>query len=114
MLKKNSLIVKNIDISYSYKFSNRTLLSNLVKSLDSNQDVLIAKNGKIYDTTIANIAFFDGHNWLTPRVPLLKGTTRSRLLKNNFIKTADIKIDDVKKYKKIALLNSLSGFYEFD
>jgi 4-amino-4-deoxychorismate lyase len=89
------------DIEYKYKFFQREFFK---------ENTIFVKNKYITDHTIANIAFFDGKNWLSPVVPLLKGTTRARLLDGGVLKLSSIKKDDIKKFKKIALLNALKGF----
>ena len=77
---------------------------------ESCDDILIVKNGYITDTSIANIALYDGNSWITPKVPLLKGTTRQRYLDNAKILESDIKVQDLKKFSKIALLNAMIDF----
>ena len=62
------------------------------------------------DTTIANIAFFDGKTWFTPTTPLLQGTTRARLIDEGFLKLRDIKKEDIKEYSRFALMNAMIGF----
>ncbi|RUM56328.1 MAG: 4-amino-4-deoxychorismate lyase, partial [Nautilia sp.] len=72
------------------------------------------KNGLITDTTISNLAFFDGNNWITPKTPLLKGTKREELIQKGFLKEKEIKIEDIKHFKKFAMMNAIIGFYEKD
>jgi len=102
------LLESNID--YSFKYSNRDELNELYAQRGSADDILIVKNGLITDTTIANIAFWDGFKWITPKSPLLKGTTRERLIKNGFIVQKDIYIDEIKKFESFALMNAMIGF----
>jgi len=109
---KSLQMVEADSLNYSYKFENRDELNNLFTQRKSADDVLIVKNSLITDTTIANIAFFDGNDWLTPTYPLLKGTTRARLIDDNFLIQANIKANEVKYFKKFALMNSLIGFLE--
>ena len=106
-IKSLKLIYNNID--YSFKYSNRDNIDELFAQRGGCDDILIVKNGLITDTSIANIAFFDGE-WKTPKVPLLKGTTRARLLNEGKIVEADIEVDELKKYTKIALLNAMIDF----
>ena len=73
-LKSFKLIKSNI--SYSYKFLDREELNYLFSLREEADDIIIIKNGLITDTFFANLAFFDGSDWLTPQIPLLKGTTR--------------------------------------
>jgi len=98
------------DIDYSFKYENREKLNNL--KVDGYDEVIIVKNGFITDTTISNLAFFDGKEWVTPNTPLLKGTKRAELLKKGFLKEKEIKIEDLKNYKKVAMMNAILGFYE--
>ena len=100
------------DIDYSYKFANREELNKLKeKNVD---EVIIVKNGFITDTTISNLAFFDGKKWITPKNPLLKGTKREELLNKNFLIQKDIKVDEIKNFKKFAMINAIIGFLEID
>jgi len=73
-------------------------------------DILIIKKGLVSDTSIANIAFYDGKLWFTPKAALLKGTCRTRLLLEGKIIEKEIRVEDIKKYKKIALMNAMIDF----
>ena len=96
------------NLEYNYKFDNRSELNNLiVKDYD---EIIIEKNALLTDTSIANIAFYDGSNWLTPKTPLLKGTTRARLLDKNFLKLENIKKEHIQNYSHFALMNAMIGF----
>ncbi len=97
------------DIDYKFKYLNREALNQLQSQ--TADDILIIKNGFITDTSIANVAFYDGKKWITPTTPLLKGTTRARLLKQKTIIAAPIRLEEIKKYSKMALMNALLGFY---
>lgn len=66
------------------------------------------------DTSIANIAFFDGVKWITPNTPLLQGTTRTRLLDEGKIYEAEISLELIPQFKKIALMNAMVGFIELE
>jgi len=103
-------IVYNDEIEYSKKYLERDLLNELFVLKDSCDDVLIVKSGLITDTSIANIAFYDGEKWLTPKRPLLKGTTRQRYLESNKIVERDIFVDDIKEFSKVALMNAMIDF----
>ena len=72
------------NINYSYKYDNRQELQHLLDP--SFDEIIIEKNGLLTDTSIANIAFYDGKSWFTPTTPLLAGTTRARLLEKGFLK----------------------------
>ena len=100
------------DIEYNFKYENREKLNNL--KTDGYDEIIIVKNGLITDTTISNLAFFDGKEWFTPDTPLLEGTKRMELLEKGMIKEKKIKIEDLNRYKKIAMLNAILGFYEIN
>ncbi|WP_373073291.1 aminotransferase class IV family protein [Sulfurimonas sp.] len=102
-------LVYDDQIDYSLKSTDRTELNQLFEKRQNADDVLIVKNGLLTDTTIANIALFDGV-WKTPKKPLLKGTTRERLLDSSKIFEADIKSEDLKDFSKVALLNAMIDF----
>jgi len=107
---KFKIVESNID--YKFKSENREELNSLkVKDYD---EVIIVKNGFITDTTISNLAFYDGKEWFTPNTPLLEGTKRAELLQKGFLKEKNIKVDELKNYKKFAMMNAIIGFYEKD
>lgn len=107
----NSLkLVYDDDIEYQLKSVCRDKLNALYDQRGECGDVLIVKNSFITDTTIANIAFYDSNRWLTPASPLLKGTTRERLLRDKKIFEEEIAIKDLKKFTKIALMNAMIDF----
>jgi 4-amino-4-deoxychorismate lyase len=95
-------------LNYQYKFNNRTELNKL---LHPNYDeILIEKNGLLTDTSIANIAFYDGSKWITPKNPLLQGTIREKLLFENFLTRKNIKSTDIVNFSHFALMNAMIGF----
>ena len=103
---KSFKILKS-QLDYKYKYTNRLAFQKLLKEHD---EIIIEKDGFLTDTSIANIAFFDGGSWLTPKIPLLQGTTRARLLHEGFLKLKDIKKEDINKYSHFALMNAMIGF----
>ena len=103
-------LVYDDSIEYSIKSTSRKELDVLFSKRDLCDDVLIVKNSLLTDTTIANIALYNGKEWLTPKTPLLKGTTRQRLLDEHKIIEADITVNDIYNYKKLALLNAMIDF----
>ena len=98
------------DLEYDLKYANRDALNALFEERMGADDILITQEGHVKDTSIANIAFFDGEKWITPEVPLLKGTTRARLLKEKKIFCAPIKVDALSHFKGFALMNAMIGF----
>jgi len=106
----SSLRIVPSDIDYSFKYADRTALEALLASNKDVDEVIIEKNGYLTDTTITNIAFYNGRDWFTPEVPLLKGTMRAKLINQGFLKTKNIKREDLGEYTKVALMNAMIGF----
>ena len=106
-----TLKIVSVNIDYSKKFLDRNALEALFALRGDCDDVLIVKNGKITDTTIANTAFLDKNGrWLTPKQPLLRGTMRQKLLDECFLEEVEINIDDIEGFQEVAILNALRGF----
>jgi len=103
---QNIKVVKS-QLDYKYKYTDRLEFQELVEKYG---EIIIEKNDLLTDTSIANIAFFDGKSWLTPTTPLLEGTTRARLLNEGFLKLKDIKKENIKNYSYFALMNAMIGF----
>jgi len=105
-----SLTIVHSDLLYNHKYANRDALNSLLNLHKETDDILIIKNGYITDTSIANIAFFDGKQWITPKTPLLEGTMRAKLLDECFLIVKDIKKASLKHYSHVALMNAMIGF----
>ena len=102
------------DIDYGFKFANRTALDTDYEERGDCEDIVIVKNGLLTDTTIANIALYDGTNWITPRTPLLHGTTRERLLDEGKLVEGNIALNDLKHFERCAIMNAMLGFVEVE
>ncbi|HEY9189542.1 MAG TPA: aminotransferase class IV family protein [Sulfurovum sp.] len=105
-----SLRIVTAEIDYSFKYADRSALDALLASNKDVDEVIIEKEGYLTDTTIANIAFYDGSQWFTPERPLLKGTMRAKLIDEGFLKTKQIKREDLGKFTQVALMNAMIGF----
>jgi len=104
---KSFKIVKS-NIDYPYKYLDREALNSLkVFGFD---DIIIEKDGFLTDTTIANIAFFNGKEWITPREPLLYGTFREKMIAQKRIILKNIKSEDIRHFLGFALMNAMIGF----
>jgi len=97
-------------IDYRYKYLDRSQIDEIKTLYSDFDDIIFIQNGKVCDTTVANIAILIDDEWLTPKTPLLEGTTRERLIDNGFLKTAEIEVKDLKEAKSFAIMNALSGF----
>ncbi|MBP6385046.1 MAG: aminotransferase class IV [Pseudarcicella sp.] len=106
--EKKIEILKLIDVGnyeYDHKWLNRDFLLKVLERNPEADDIIMIKNGFVTDSTIANLAFWDGQNWYVPNTPLLKGTKREKLLLDKTITETTIKVADIKKFEKVALIN---------
>ena len=103
-----SLKIIKSQIDYSYKYNNREMLTQL--QAEGYDDVIIEKDGLLTDTTIANIAFYTGKEWITPAKPLLKGTFRAKLLDEKFLIEKNIRKEEITNFSHFALMNAMIGF----
>lgn len=103
-------IVETENLDYHFKYLNRDSINHLFQKKGDCDDILIVKDGLITDASYANVVLFDGKNWLTPKIPLLKGTMREKLIVAKMIAEADITISSIRKYKVIKLINAMMPF----
>lgn len=111
---KKLKIIDGGNIEYPFKNADRKDLDTLALLRGEADDIVITKNGFLTDTTIANIALKINGRWFTPAYPLLKGSTRERLLDEKLIETADLRVEDILRCEKIGIMNAMIGFVEFD
>ena len=98
-------------IDYAHKYSDREALDDLFARRGDADDVLIVRNGLVTDTSVANVAFLKNRRWYTPRDPLLRGTTRERLVRSGFLIPREIPLAEIESFEAFALLNAMIGFY---
>ncbi|GIT99042.1 aminotransferase class IV family protein [Sulfurovum sp. TSL1] len=104
------LKIVSSDIEYSLKYADRDALNALLESHKDVDEVIIEKKGYLTDTTISNIAFYDGKQWVTPAEPLLEGTMRAKLIDEGFLHPKEIKKERLQNYSHVALMNAMIGF----
>ncbi len=109
---KTLQLVHSDNIDYSHKYTNRTMINNLLEQKGAADDILIVRDGLITDTSYTNIVFFDGTSWVSPAEPLLEGTCRNRLLAEGKIKSTNIRPKDLKQYSVFRLINAMIDFEE--
>jgi 4-amino-4-deoxychorismate lyase len=103
-------LIEGNEIDYSFKFSDRRAINRVFDQRGAEDDVLIVKNGRITDSSIANIAFRRDEKWFTPREPLLNGTMREYLLENGALTEEDIGVRDLSSFDGYKLINALLAF----
>jgi 4-amino-4-deoxychorismate lyase len=106
----HSMKIVPSEIDYAFKYADRAALNALLDAHQEVDEVIIEKEGYLSDTTIANIAFYDGKRWFTPEIPLLEGTMRAKLIDEGFLQTKKIKKSDLSHYTQVALMNAMIGF----
>lgn len=109
---KSFKILNDDKIDYSKKYLNREKLDELFLKKEDCDEVIIVKNGVVADTSIANIAIFHEHMWISSKDCLLRGTTRQRLLNEKKIIEKNITLEMLKNASKIALINAMIDFDE--
>lgn len=109
---KSLQVIKCDSIEYNYKFSERNDLNELFERRGERDDILISKKGLITDTSIGNIALYDGKRWFTPAQPLLKGTQRQCLIDNQIILEKEIPEKAIFDYDEVCIFNAMIPFGE--
>jgi 4-amino-4-deoxychorismate lyase len=105
-------LVEHNDIDYGYKYSDRSVIELLYSNRGEADEILVSKNGYLTDTSIHNIALFNGNEWHTPSEPLLRGVQREYLLLKKLIVSKPIKITGLANYSRIKLFNAMNDWNE--
>lgn len=95
------------EIDYAFKYEDRSPLTQLFDSRKNCDDIIIVKNNLCTDSYFANLAFFDGIQWFTPKKPLLNGVKRQRLIQKSKLIEADIAVESIHTFKKVSLINAM-------
>lgn len=107
---KTLRLIEAPHLAYPHKYANRSTIEALKKKKQGTDDILITQKGYLTDTSYCNIALFDGICWVTPKVPLLEGTARARLIDESKIFVTNIHITDLKQFSKVRLFNAMLDF----
>ena len=107
-------LVESDLITYCYKSVDRRQINDLFAQRGEADDVLIVRHGCLTDTSICNIALWNGSYWATPDKPLLPGTHRAALLDEGMICAETILVDSLEHYSRIRLFNAMIDFGEID
>lgn len=107
-------LISSDDIDYTYKSCDRSALNELFGQRGEADDVLIVRGGLLTDTSIANVALWNGSRWETPEAPLLEGTMRAYLLEKELITPRAIRPQDLSGYTRVRLFNAMIGFGEME
>ncbi|MGL4853225.1 MAG: aminotransferase class IV [Phocaeicola sp.] len=107
-------LVEAATLDYSSKSLNRDALNQAFEQRGEADEVLITQNGYLTDTSIANVALFDGAQWITPKHPLLAGIKRAELLERKLIVEGEIHREDLPNYSHIRCFNAMIEWGEFE
>lgn len=107
-------LVEAPSLRYNHKYAHRSALDTYFQQRGEADEVLFTQNGWLRDTSIANIALFDGKDWWTPDVPLLAGTHRSRLLREGLLRPAALHSDDLGDFTRIRCFNAMLEWGEIE
>ena len=113
-IPKRKFLIVDIEFDYSYKYLDRSNINYYLNLYPEYDEIIFTKDNLITDTTVANIAIYKDNRWLTPKKPLLRGTTRDRLIYSGKLIEADITYSDIINAKSFAVMNALSGFRVVD
>ena len=111
---KTLRLVEDNQVDYGCKYADRSALNRCFAQRGACDDVLIVQNGDVTDTTIANVAFWNGETWFTPSTPSLKGTMRASLLDSHQIQEAKIRVEDLSHFSRLRLFNAMISFGEIE
>ena len=91
---------------YQFKFTDRTWLNDALKK-SGTDEIIIVQNNIIKDGNYANLVFFNGIEWHTPKHPLLLGTHRARLIEQNKIIEKNMALSDLVNYTTLKYINAM-------
>lgn len=100
-------IIKTPSIDYTYKHEDRKLITKLYSLRGASGDIIIVKNGFITDSSYANLVFWDGSKWYTPKSYLLDGVKRQFYLRYGLIAEKKISLTDIESFEKVSLINAM-------
>jgi len=96
------------DLEYNYKYIDREGIRKLMEQKYECDDILIVKEGRVTDTSYANIVVRGRENiWYTPSTYLLAGTKRAYLLDKGIIREREITPASLRKFRELRLINSM-------
>lgn len=113
---KKLKVVRTSQLTYAHKFANRSQLNFYRNQWPAFDDILFVVNGRITDTSIGNIIFCDGINFVTPKNPLLSGTQRNYLLDKKLVNEEELLLNDLQRFTSWGVINALRPlqFNEFN
>ena len=99
------------DRDYRYKYADREWIYACLERSGCDE-VIMVKDGFVTDASIANLAFYDGRQWITPDTPLLSGTRRRYLLDAGVLHEAPVRPADLRHFSRMRLVNAMIPWEE--
>jgi 4-amino-4-deoxychorismate lyase len=96
---------------YRYKYADREWIYSVLERSGCDE-VIMVKDGFVTDASIANLAFYDGRQWITPDTPLLPGTRRRFLLDSGVLHEAPVRPSDLRHFSRMRLVNAMIPWEE--
>lgn len=109
--------VSSGDVFLYHKTTHREVYKEKLAQRSGYDDVLLwNERGEVTETCIANVVVERGGERLTPAAEcgLLAGTYRERLLEENEIREAVIRVEDLRDCDAVYFINSVRGRFEAD
>ncbi len=103
----NSLKLVEANVDYSFKYSDRSELNELLQKKGDCDEILIVKNNCITDTSFSNVVFRKNNDFFTPDTYLLNGIKRQTLLANKTITETRITVSDLHQFDIVYLINAM-------
>ncbi len=99
-------------LSYGLKWADRRALEDCFSLRGDCDDVLLLQDGRLTDTSYANVALFDGQQWWTPKRPLLQGVRREFLLAGGVLQPAELRVEDLAAFRCLRVFNAMIDLAE--
>jgi len=100
-------VVIDDSIEYEHKLAERRHLTKLYTQRGNSDDIIISKQGMVTDSYYGNLLFLKNGTWYTPETYLLRGTQRQYLLDQKKIEIAKIRVEDIRQYEKVKIINAM-------
>jgi 4-amino-4-deoxychorismate lyase len=105
---KSIKAVEGNTIQYPHKYLKRDELNALYEKRNGCDEIMILHNGQVSDAYYYNIVCSRQDKFYTPKIPLLHGVQRQKLLNAGRIQEMTICISDLKNFDSIHLINAMT------
>lgn len=113
--KIEALRIVEIDrMDYAFKHEARAKIDQLYAQREKADDIIISKKGVITDSSYANLVFWDGSGWHTPKSHLLNGVKRQHYINSGLISEKNITVKNLFEYEKVSLINAMLDLGEIE